>query len=163
YTLSVRNDGEVGYADVRFGVAVSPHWVPRFEGWFFGNYYNFRDVYETYNDYLFNWESAYRDILDTRLQLSYQYVTNATDIYGALPAVAQLPADGTVSITAGRDARLDAFTAVEADRVTIDAAGDIALSGAITATNAIEATAGTDGSGSIIGDIDAQLATTGGD
>jgi hypothetical protein len=109
---------------------------------------------------------------------------------GTLPAVAQLLSDGTIKINAGRDALLGPSSNVQVDAdevldtlsqinitsgrdahiggtvttlnaITVNAAGDIALSGAITATHLIEGHAGTDGTGSITGDINTELTTFG--
>ena len=254
-------------------------------------------LYEDWNDYLYNWTSTRRDITDTRLQLSYQFVTKPKDIYdlrpkfetgestvkvvneksvtqwqtqnitesqtvltssrnsqdagsalqgafgdpsivatntvtisagndvaihaivqstgsdqslsitagrdalvnglvpdgapaGTLPAIATLLADGKITINAGRDATLGAASKVVVDsdnvlgtlsevsvtagrdaivsgevttldKVTVTAPGDITLTGNVTATHLIQATAGTDGIGSIIGDINTQLTTFG--
>ncbi|MFM8570200.1 MAG: hypothetical protein ACKOAU_01250, partial [Pirellula sp.] len=109
---------------------------------------------------------------------------------GTLPAPAQLLADGLVkiaadrdvilgkasrvivdednvpetqsevSVTAGRDASLLGEVS-SLDKVFVSVAGDIALKGSITATNLIDVASGTDGVGSITGDIDTQLKTFG--
>ncbi|MCX7423805.1 MAG: hypothetical protein NT013_30295 [Planctomycetia bacterium] len=109
---------------------------------------------------------------------------------GTLPAIAGLQADGQIIVNAGRDATLgaasvavvDADNVLEAksevsitagrnavvagtvttlDKVTVTAPGDISLTGSVTATHLIQATAGTDGTGSIIGSINTQLTTFG--
>ncbi len=262
------------------------------------SYWTGTNLNESFLDYTANWTSTYRDITDTRLQLSYQLVTNAVDLYdlrpkyevgssttkvvtnksvtqwatqniteqqtvlvtevqtetlgpayqgeynapsisavsgltiaagndlsisaivqstgtdqsvtlsagrdasinglvpdgaapGTLPAIAQVLSDGNINITAGRDALLGPASNVQTDAdntadaqstltvtasrnasiggevstldiIVIDAAGDIALVGNLSTTNKLSVAAGTDGSGSITGDINGSLTTTNG-
>ncbi|HND53675.1 MAG TPA: hypothetical protein PLV92_14805, partial [Pirellulaceae bacterium] len=107
-----------------------------------------------------------------------------------LPAVAQLASNGAINVAAGRDAHFDAFSllgvdqdaahgttsqinvtagrdidvlgaAFTRDKIILTADGDIDVSGQLTATHLIQAAAGADGTGSIIGDINTQLTTYG--
>jgi hypothetical protein len=85
---------------------------------------------------------------------------------GTLPAVATLLADGRIQITSGRDVTLGASSRVAVDEdgvaerlseFVIDAGQDINLSGLVSVGHLIDGAAGLTGTGSIIGDINAEL------
>ncbi|MDA1276506.1 MAG: hypothetical protein O2960_21015, partial [Verrucomicrobia bacterium] len=87
--VQVRNHGEQGFADVWFGVDVTPHWVKRYVGpGPFGGFINLGDVYEDFHDYRYDWTSNWHDIYDKRRELTFEWTSQSHDIYDQRPRYA---------------------------------------------------------------------------
>jgi hypothetical protein len=126
------------------------------------SYLVYGNRYEDFKDYGYNWTSKWNPMYDQRVQLSYGVSTQSQDIYDYRPvyktSIQKVKVENMRSVTVWKDqpvyatqvelvteVRYDAVTgrvagaadSITGRNITIDAGGDITLSGKMTATNAM--------------------------